>query len=63
MRKHIPVKGVVIRVRNRCWACDKGGTVGVYRLSADVKDSTRAVHYREKCINDAKAKYKAVMKA
>ncbi len=59
MRKHIPLKGAIAIIRNRCWACDKGGSVGVYRLDAEIKDSTRAVHFKEKCIEDAKKKYKA----
>jgi hypothetical protein len=59
MRKHIPVKGSIAPIRNRCWACGKGGTVGVYRLAEDVNDSTRAVHFKAKCIAEAKEKYKA----
>lgn len=62
MQKHVPIKGAIARIRNRCWACDKGGNVGVYRLSDKIKDSTRAVHYKEKCIAEAKEKYKMVMK-
>jgi hypothetical protein len=58
MRKHIPKRGAIAIIRNRCWACDKGGRVGVYRLEEKVKDSTRAVHFNEKCINEAKGKYK-----
>jgi hypothetical protein len=59
MRKHIPKRGAIAIIRNRCWACDKGGSVGVHRLVADIKDSTRAVHFNEKCIADAKEKYRA----
>lgn len=55
--KHVP--GTVKRIRNRCWACDKGGSVGIHRLAADVKDSVRPVHFKEKCIREAKEKYKA----
>lgn len=63
MRKHVPIKGAIARIRNRCWACDKGGTVGVYRLVDEIKDSTRAVHFKEKCINDAKEKYRTTVTA
>jgi len=59
MRKHIPKKGAIAVIRNRCWACDKGGNVGVFKLSAEVKDSTRPVHFKEACIKGAKEKYKA----
>ena len=55
--KHRP--GTVTRIRNRCWACDKGGSVGICRLAVGVKDSARAVHFKEKCIKEAKEKYKA----
>jgi hypothetical protein len=59
MRKHIPKRGAIAIIRNRCWACDKGGSVGIYRLVETIKDSTRPVHFREKCIEGAKEKYKA----
>jgi hypothetical protein len=59
MRKHKPIPGTVRRIRNRCWACDKGGSVGTYRLADDIKDSVRSVHFKEKCILEAKEKYKA----
>ncbi len=63
MRKHIPRKGAIAIIRNRCWACDKGGSVGVFRLDEENKQSSRAIHFNEKCINGAKEKYKAVLAA
>ena len=59
--KHVP--GTVKRIRNRCWSCDKGGSVGIHRLKSDDKDSVRAVHFNVKCINDAKEKYKSYIAA
>lgn len=58
MPKHNFKKGHIRSIRNRCWACDKGGTVNNYRIVNDKKDSVRAVHLNEKCINVAKEKYK-----
>lgn len=58
MPKHKRIPGTVRRIRNRCWACDRGGSVGTYRLADDIKDSVRPVHFREKCIREAKEKYK-----
>jgi hypothetical protein len=59
MQKHKFKKGHIKSIRNRCWACDKGGTVNTYRLVEEIKDSVRAVHLNEKCINGAKEKYRA----
>lgn len=63
MRKHIPIRGKIAPIRNRCLACGKGGSVGIYRLVPDVKDSARAVHFNQKCMDQAKEKYKAYVSA
>ncbi len=60
MKTHKFKKGHIKSIRNRCWACDKGGTVNTYRLVADNKDSVRAVHLNEKCINAAKEKFRSI---
>jgi hypothetical protein len=59
MRKHKFVPGTVTQISNRCWACDKGGSVGIHRLVHEIKDSSRPVHFNEKCIKAAKEKYRA----
>ena len=58
MVKHKFIPGTITRIRNRCWACGEGGTVHIYKIVDDIKDSSRAVHFNEKCMNAAKEKYK-----